>query len=49
MFQSATGLSASQGWLLPNGQTLNLALSNTFNAGPNGRPVTAKGSSIAFA
>ncbi|KAG4073884.1 hypothetical protein HA402_014089 [Bradysia odoriphaga] len=47
-FQGASGLSNSQTYTLPNGQTINLAITNAFSNGPNGH-ANGQGNSISIA
>lgn len=42
------GLSGSQSYNLPNGQTIALSYANGFSVGPDGKPTITKGNSIAF-
>jgi len=46
-FQGASGLSNSQTYTLPNGQTINLALTNSFSSGLNGH-ANGRGNSISI-
>lgn len=46
--QGSAGQSTSQIYQLPNGHALNLALTNGFSVGPDGRPATSNANSITY-
>ncbi|XP_037908327.1 uncharacterized PE-PGRS family protein PE_PGRS54-like [Hermetia illucens] len=46
--QGSAGASGSQTYNLPNGKTVSVTFSNGFSVGPNGRPTTSGGQSVAI-
>lgn len=47
-FSGNAGLSGSQSYNLPNGNTLAISYTNGFSIGPDGKPTISKGNSIAY-
>lgn len=47
-FSGNAGLSGSQSYNLPNGNTLAISYTNGFSIGPDGKPTVSKGNSIAY-
>lgn len=46
--QGSAGLSASQVYNLPNGHMINLAFTDGFSIGPDGRPTSSNANSITY-
>jgi hypothetical protein len=46
--QGSAALAGSQAYQLPGGQSLNVAYSNGFSIGPDGKPVVSNGNSISY-